>query len=313
MSIAVVQADSSADLAAPCTMGAALTQGHWLAMMASAYNGTAYPGSPTVGGSAIAPVTALQGGSLSGSNSVAYSIWVAKVTSAMAGQTLLSFSAGAGGGPIKLYGIEFSATGPVSVDRTAVGTGAGGGSETVGPTAAASSAGELAIFTLPVFNADPVVTAGGFTIIGDQNYAAGGYQILGAAGATASVTATIPAADWGGGIVTLQQVGTDVSAALASALAAKAAAMSGAETLSGHLAAALAAKAVAAVGRETFSGHLAAALAVKSLAAAGGPGISVSAELAAAMAPMAAELRQKAAAGGSSLPAILAALDRRRG
>lgn len=83
-----------------------------------------------------------------------------------------------------------------------------------------------------------------------------------------------------------------MSGHLSSALAAKSAALAGGETMSGHLAAALAAKSAALSGAETVSGHLAAALAADSLAAAGGPpGQNVTAELAAAMAPMAAGLR----------------------
>lgn len=206
MTFTFVQADRSADLTAGCTMGAGLTLNNWLVMAAAAYNATAYPSAPTVNGSGISTTTLLQGGSLSGSNSVCYTFWLAQVSAAMASQTALSFTAGGGGGAIALYGLEASASGSVSLDVTAVNSGAGGGSSTVGPTSGTAQSGELSLYILPVFGANPSVTAGGYTLIGDSNYCAGGYQILGAAGATPSVTATIPAADWAGGIVTLVAV-----------------------------------------------------------------------------------------------------------
>lgn len=207
MTFTVADAAAGADLTATCTMNAPLVQGNWLAMMAWMYNAGAYPASPEVNGAAIPAGVLLQGASdLSGANNVAYTMWLSRVNAAMAGQTALSFVPNLGGAG-KLYGVQFSATGTPSADQTFPTSGTGtGGSVTAGPTGPTAQAGELALFILPVFVGFPVVTGGGFTIIGNQDYSAAGYQLLGGAGSTAEVIATIPAGDeWAAGIVTLQQ------------------------------------------------------------------------------------------------------------
>jgi hypothetical protein len=218
----VVDSASGADLAATCTMNDPLVQGNWLAMLACGYNATTYPSSPEVDGAAIAASVLLQddSGPLTGSSNVGYTMWLAAITAAMAGQTALSFSPGAGGGAIKLYGVQFSASGFPAADQALPESGTGsGGSVTIGPTGAVAQAGELALFVLPVFVGYPVVTGGGFTIIGNQDYSAAGYQILGAAGSEAEVIATLPSGDqWAAGIVTLQQTGAIAAAARADAI-----------------------------------------------------------------------------------------------
>lgn len=205
----VVQADSSADLAATCTMGAGLTLRNWLLMAATAYNATAYPAGQEVNGAAVAATAILQGGTLTGLNSVAFTIWLAQVSSAMAGQTALSFTPpGGSGGAIKLHGIEISSPSALALDQPYSTTGTGtGGSVSIGPSPGSAQPGELAVMLLPVFSGNPSVTGGGFTIIGGSNLCACGYQSLGAAGSTAGVTATLPSGDqWAAGIVTLMAV-----------------------------------------------------------------------------------------------------------
>ena len=55
--------------------------------------------------------------------------------------------------------------------------------------------------------ASPTVTAGGFTIMQDENYVSGGYQILGSAGSTVGLTADLPtSSQWACGIVTLKEI-----------------------------------------------------------------------------------------------------------
>lgn len=208
MTISVVQSAQSADLAAGCTFGAPLTLGNWLVIMGSVYNGggpAAPPSSPTVGGSAITPSGSLSGASPSGQpNGVAFAIWLTRVDSAMAGQTVASYSDAQ---PVRGFALEVSAGGALSIDQSLSGLG-NTGNATLGPTGGTAVSGELAVYTWPVFGSNPVVAGGGWTVYSDQSFASAGYQVLGAAGATPSVSATVsPGSNWAAGIVTIQEPG----------------------------------------------------------------------------------------------------------
>lgn len=206
MTINVVQTGQSADLASPVTLGAGLTQGNWLVIIAGAYNtgGSASPPvSPTVGGAAITATSLVT--EASGTNpGVAMVVWLAQVTSAMAGQTAINFSEPGSEGPVRGFAIEASSATALSLDTSSVNNG-NGTSASIGPTAGSASAGELAVYGLPSLFVDPTVSGGGWTIFSSQQSMSAGYQILGASGSTAAVSASLSGTgSWCGAIALIQ-------------------------------------------------------------------------------------------------------------
>lgn len=196
------------DLTDAASFGSGLVAKNTLLMWAADYNVTAAPSAPEVGGSAFACATLLTGCSdgYTGANDVSYAFWLGPVTSAMAGATSLTYSDAGSGGPIKLYALELVSGNTIQFDNKAVNTG-NSTTGSCGPTPGTASPGELAVYALPVFSSYPDVSTGGWTIIGNQDYMSGGYQILGAAGSAASVTAPISggANQWAAAIITLRE------------------------------------------------------------------------------------------------------------
>jgi len=210
MTISVVQSASSPDLSGDCTLGTGLTENNWLVIIGAGYYNSGVPADPAVGGDAITATTLLTGYSALGDPGVDYAIWLAAVTGAMAGQTAVSCTANLGGGAaIKTYAIELHSAGALSLDQAASNESASGSSTaSAGPTAGSAASGELAVCACPAYGVNPDVTSGGWTVIGDQNYMSAGYQLLGDAGSTASLSAPLSgSAPWAAGIVTIQEAG----------------------------------------------------------------------------------------------------------
>lgn len=214
MSISVVQAQSSADLANSLTLGAGLTQGNWLVVAAADYGHSTItlPVSPVVGGVTI-PAPAISSAiSSAGSATVSYAIWILPVTAAMAGATAVTYNSGVNDGHIKCYAFELhSSTGKAiapdwPASKSVIGTSGTSGTAT-GPSPTAA-AGELAVYLFPVNAVNPNVSTGGWTVTGTQNYASAGYQAYPASDSTVSVTGSISATphDWAIGLVTFTEV-----------------------------------------------------------------------------------------------------------
>lgn len=219
-SVTIVQSTSSADLSNNATLGAGLTQGNTLLLVAAQYNNSGTQTPPVtyfVGGTSYtSPAAFMTSTSPSTNNNITCAAFLVPVISAMAGATALSFTVtSSSGGAVKLYGLELSVpTGfTLTLDQHVPNDGTGTSFATSTITTAFGS--ELAIFAIPVYSS--TVSSGQipnppWTEVGGNNFMQLWYQNGVAASTNLSLSGTLTGSDdWASVLFTVYAAGTSTN------------------------------------------------------------------------------------------------------